>query len=371
MLNGIDSVFAHVDMDAFFVSVELARRPELKGKPVAVGGGRGNRPGVVAAASYEARAFGVRSGISVFEAKRRCSGLVIIRPDHQLYESVSRNVMEILRGITPDIQVLSVDEALLDLKGVLRLWGPPMAIADRIHREIQRETGVLCSIGLARFPLVAKLASKLAKQNGICMIFPGEETAFLYDHRISMIPGVGRTTAAYLKYFNFVTVGELVKGVPLFWERLLLTRPVENPFPKSVSSELTLDRDIQDRKTVREVLRNLCRKAAFRMRNRGLKAGGISVRIRYGDFQSFDRHQTGVELRYDFEVISLAENLFKAVDCLSLPVRLVGVRLAPLSIDAGNRVLTAEPRRHAAVSLYRIMDRVQKKYGPGVLSHGR
>ncbi|NOZ12685.1 MAG: DNA polymerase IV [Acidobacteria bacterium] len=371
MLNGIDSVFAHVDMDSFFVSVELARHPELAGKRVVVGGGRGSRPGVVAAASYEARAFGVRSGISVLEAKRRCPGLVIIRPDHQLYESVSRNVMEILRGITPDIQVLSVDEALLDLKGVLRLWGPPMAIAGRIHREVQRKAGVPCSIGLARFPLVAKVASRLAKQNGICMILPREEEAFLYDHRISMMPGVGRATSAYLKYFDVVTVGDLVNRAPLFWERLLLTRPVENPFPKSISSELTLDRDTQDRKAVRAVLRNLCRKAAYRMRNRGLKAGGISVRVRYGDFQCFERHQTGTELRYDFEIIKLAEVLFKAADCFPLPVRLVGVRLAPLSVDGGSRALAVAPRSRAAAALYRTMDRIQKRYGHGALLHGR
>ena len=371
MLNGIDSVFAHVDMDSFFVSVELVRHPELQGKRVVVGGGRGSRLGVVAAASYEARAFGVRSGTSILEAKRRCPDLTIVRPDHLLYETVSRNVMAILREITPDVQVLSVDEAVLDLRGVLRLWGPPMAIADRIHRKIQREAGVPCSIGVARFPIVAKLASKLAKRNGICMLMPRKETAFLRDHRISMMPGVGRMTTAYLNYLDVRTVGELVERAPLFWERLLLTRPVENPFPKSVSSELTLDRDMVDRHGVRAVLRNLCRKVASRMRRKSLKAGGISVRVRYGDFQSFEQHQTRIELRYDFEVIRLAEKLFKLADCLSLPIRLVGVRLAPLSVDEGSRPLGAGPRGQTVAAAYRTIDKVQKKYGRGSLFQGR
>ncbi|NOY23098.1 MAG: DNA polymerase IV [Acidobacteria bacterium] len=371
MLKGIDSIFAHVDMDSFFVSVELTRCPELRGKPVVVGGGRGSRMGVVAAASYKARAYGVRSGTSILEAKRRCPGLIIVRPNHLLYESVSRNVMAILREITPDVQVLSVDEAVLDLSGVLRLWGPPMRIADRIHRKIQREVGVPCSIGVARFPLVAKLASKLAKRNGICMVLPGEETAFLYDHRISLMPGVGRMTTAYLKYLDVFTVGELVRQVPLFWERLLLTRPVENPFPKSVSSELTLDKDTLDRKAVLAVLRTLCRKVALRMREKGLKAGGISVRVRYGDFQTFEQHHTRTELRYDFEVIRQAEGLFSLADCLPLSIRLVGVRLSPLVVNGGSRPLTAGTRGHAVAAAYRTMDKIQKKYGRNSLFQGR
>ena len=342
MLNGINSIFAHVDMDSFFVSVELIRHPELRGKPVVVGGGRGSRMGVVAAASYEARAYGVRSGTSILEAKRRCPDLIIVHPNHLLYEAVSRNVMEILREITPDVQVLSVDEAVLDLSGVLRLWGPPMRIADRIHGEIEREVGVPCSIGIARFPLVAKLASKLAKM-----------------------------TTAYLKYLDISTVGELLARAPLFWERLLLTRPVENPFPKSVSSEVTLDRDMKDRKAVLAVLRDLCRKVASRMRRKNLKAGGISVRVRYGDFQAFEQHRTRTELRYDFEVIRQAEELFSLVDCLLLPIRLVGVRLSPLFVDGGSRPLTAGARGYAVAAVYRTMDKVQKKYGRNSLFQGR
>ncbi|PJB77103.1 MAG: hypothetical protein CO090_09400 [Acidobacteria bacterium CG_4_9_14_3_um_filter_49_7] len=371
MLNGIDSIFAHVDMDSFFVSVELIRHPELRGQPVVVGGGRGSRMGVVAAASYEARAYGVRSGTSILEAKRRCPGLIIVHPNHLLYEAVSRSVMAILREITPDVQVLSVDEAVLDLSGVLRLWGPPMWIADRVHRKIEREVGVPCSIGIARFPLVAKLASKLAKRNGICMILPRKETAFLYDHRISLMPGVGRMTTAYLKYLDVFTVGELVARAPLFWERLLLTRPVENPFPKSISSDLTLDRDMDDREAVSAVLRNLCRKVASRMRRKCLKAGGISVRVRYGDFQAFEQHQTRTELRYDFEVIRQAERLFSLADCLLLPIRLVGVRLSPLFVDGGSRPLTVGNRGHAVAAVYRTMDKVQKKYGRNSLFQGR
>ena len=370
MLNGIDSIFAHVDMDAFFVSVELTRHPELRGKPVVVGGGRGSRMGVVAAASYEARAYGVRSGTSILEAKQRCPGLVIVHPNHLSYEAVSRNVMAILEEITPDVQVLSVDEAVLDLSGVLRLWGAPMRIADRIHQKIQREVGIPCSVGVARFPLVAKLASKLAKRNGICMILPRKETTFLYDHRISLMPGVGRMTTAYLKYLDVFTVGELVEREPLFWERLLLTRPVENPFPKSVSSELTLDRDTVDRKKVLAVLRTLCRKVASRMRSQALLAGGISVRVRYGDFQAFEQRRTRTELRYDFEVIRQAEGLFGLADCLPLPIRLVGVRLSPLFVDGGSRTLATGTRGHAVAAAYRTMDRIQKKYGRGALFQG-
>ncbi len=371
MLTGIDSVFAHVDMDAFFVSVELARRPGLKGKAVAVGGGRGSRMGVVAAASYEARNLGVCSGMPVILAKRRCPDLVMIRPDMCLYESVSRKVMSILRMVTPDLQVLSVDEALLDLSGVLRLWGEPMRIADKIHGWIRRELGVPCSIGIARFPLVAKLASKLAKQNGICMISPGEETAFLRGRKISAMPGIGRKTAAYLNYLGIFTMGDLSSRLPLFWERLLLTRPVPNPFPKSVSSERTLDRDAMNRHEVLPVLRELCRKIAFKLRRRGLGAGGVSVRIRYGDFQTVEQHRTRLELRYDVDIIRYAEELFAIADCLPLPIRQVGVRLAPLFAVGEEGRCFSDPSGVSVSAIYRVVDTIREKYGRGVLVQGR
>lgn len=371
MLSGIQTLYAHVDMDAFFVSVELARRPDLCGKPVVVGGGKGKRLGVVAAASYEARVYGIRSGTSILEARRRCPWLIIIYPDHQSYESASRHVMKILRDVTPDVQVLSVDEAVVGLSGILKLWGPPMKIAGMIHRRIEQEVCVPCSIGVARFPLVAKLASKLAKRNGICMILPEQETAFLYDHRISLMPGVGRKTTAYLKYHNVATVGDLVKHAPLFWEKLMLTRAIENPYPKSISSECTLDQDIEDRSEVETTLCKLCRKVVTKMRNHKLKAAGISVRVRYNDFQTFERHRTRQELKYDQRVIQLARELFREADCLDFPVRLVGIRLFNLTVDNGDLPLPSRREDHVTESVCRVMDQVRRKYGTHSLAQGK
>lgn len=370
MLDGLDTLYAHVDMDAFFVSAELTRNPHLKGKPVVVGGGRGERLGVVAAASYEVRVHGIRSGTSIMEAKKRCSRLIIIPPDHLFYEAMSRRIMGILREVSPDVQVLSVDEALVDLRGVLRLWGSPMAAAARIKERIRREAGVPCSVGVSRFPLIAKLASKLGKRNGICLILPGQETAFLLDHPLSMLPGVGRMTSAYMGYLAVDTVGDLVQRDPVFWERLMLTRPVENPYPKSISSEQTLDSDLEDRELVKAILRGLARKIATRMRGYGLKAGGISVRVRYHDFQSNEQHRTRQELRYDRDVIQQAMALFDAADILDAPIRLTGVRLFNLAPDDGGLPVPCVREDRDMASIYRVVDRVRKKYGRNSLLQG-
>lgn len=370
MLDGVETLCAHVDMDAFFVSAELTRKPHLRGKQVVVGGGRGERLGVVAAASYEVRPYGIRSGTSILEAKQRCPNLIIVPPDHLFYAAMSRRVMQVLEDVSPDIQVLSVDEALVDLSGVLRLWGPPMRIAAMMQEGIRREVGVPCSIGVARFPLIAKLASKLAKRNGICMILPGEETGFLYDHKLSLLPGVGRMTTAYLGYLEVRTVADLVSRDPVFWSRLMMTRPLENPYPKSISSEQTLDTDMEDRAAIKAILRELCRKVAIRMRRYRLKATGISVRVRYHDFQSREEHLTRQELIYDRDVVELAMQLFDGADILDAPVRLTGVRLFNLLPDHGSLPVTLAREDRALASAYRVMDRVRRKYGRYSLQQG-
>ena len=354
----------------FFVSAELTRNPHLKGKPVVVGGGRGERLGVVAAASYEVRGYGIRSGTSIMEARKRCSRLIIIPPDHLFYEAMSRRIMAFLREVSPAVQTLSVDEAVVDLQGVLRLWGSPMAVAARIHEGIRREIGVPCSVGVSRFPLIAKLASKLGKRNGICLVLPGHETSFLLDHKLSLLPGVGRMTTAYMDYLQVRTVGDLVRRDPVFWERLMLTRAVENPFPKSISSEQTLDRDMEDRDMVKAILRGLARKITTKMRRYGLKAGGISVRIRYHDFQSVERHLTRQEFRYDRDVTTRAMALFDAADIMDAPIRLAGVRLFNLIPDDGDLPVSCVREDRSLASIYRVMDRVRRKYGRNSLTQG-
>ncbi len=370
-------------MDAFYAAVEVRDRPELRGRPVIVGAdprqGRGR--GVVAAASYEARAFGVRSAMPISRAWSLCPHGVYLRPRFARYEEVSRQVFEVLGGYTDRVEPISIDEAFLDLTGCERLVGPGPEAARRIKQEIRRELGLVASVGVAPNKFLAKVASDLEKPDGLTVVPPGGEAAFLAPLPVSRIWGVGPKTAAELRSRGVRTVGDLQRLRPgdleawfgeagrQLWRlaRGIDDRPVEPPAePKSLGAEVTFAEDVSDRQTVRLTLLDLCDRVAARLRRHGVRARGVTLKFRDAQFRTATR-SASLEPPTD-----LAEDLFAAVELLvaRVPwprggrVRLVGVQAARLVPAAagwqpGLFEADADRRRRAA----QAQDEVRRRFG--------
>jgi len=299
----------HVDMDAFFVAVERRRRPELGGRPVAVGG-TGPR-GVVASASYEARAFGVRSAMPTARARRLCPDLVVVAPDHAAYVQASEEVFEIFRSFTPRVEGLSLDEAFLDVSG-LRLHHPdPEAVATELRRRIRERTGLVASVGIASTKLVAKLASADAKPDGVLRVPVDEVERYLAPKPVRALWGVGEATHAALERLGVTTVGDLAALTPRVLERELgaalgahLSRMARgiDPRPvvaesevKSVSVERTYPADLTDRAHIEAELLKHTDRLAYRLRRAGLRARTITLKVRFPDFSTVTRSHTRSE----------------------------------------------------------------------------
>ncbi len=306
----------HIDMDAFFASVELIRRPELTGRPVAVGG-TGDR-GVVAAASYEARAYGVHSAMPSARARRMCPDLVLLPGDHAHYAEVSGRIMEIFRSVTPLVEPLSLDEAFLDVTGTRRLMGEATSIAHELRRRVLDEEGLRCAVGVAANKFLAKLASAQAKPTvgpdgpcpgaGVLVVGPGEELGFLHPLDVSRLWGVGPATLARLRAVGVRTVGELAAldratvvgllgaGTGGHLHSLangLDDRPVEpDRAPRSVSHEETFAADRHHTDELRGDLVRMADAVATRLRAHGSRGRTIQVKVRFGDFTTVSRSRT-------------------------------------------------------------------------------
>jgi len=294
----------HVDMDAFYTSVEQRDNPELRGKPVVVGGGS-NR-GVVAAASYEVRRFGVRSAMPMREALRRCPGLVRVAPRMAHYKAVSREIFAVFREFTPVIEGLSLDEAFLDVTGSRSLHGTGPVIARKVKRRIFDLTRLTASVGVAANKLVAKIASDLEKPDGLVVIAPEDCQERLDPLPVSVIPGIGRQTLARLRDAGIRTVSDLRTAPdrvlePVFGRYTQRTReraggidarPV-TPYraEQSVSAEETYDDDLDDREHMERELQRLAESTARRLARSSLQAGTIQVKIRQSDFRTFSRQR--------------------------------------------------------------------------------
>jgi DNA polymerase-4 len=294
----------HVDMDAFYASVEQRDDPGLRGKPLVVGG-TGNR-GVVAAASYEAREFGIRSAMPMRDALRRCPGLLRVRPRMAHYQAESRQIFRIFRSFTPLVEGLSLDEAFLDVSGSVRLFGSPIDIARAIKRQVRDATGLTASVGVAENKLVAKIASDLDKPDGLTVVYPED-----YEHRldplpVSVIPGIGRETLRRLRGTGIETVRDLRLASdrvlePIFGRYTRHTRNraagiddrpvVPSRAGKSVSAEQTYGEDLARRGDMERELLRLAEKVASRLRKAGLAAATIQIKIRQSDFATFTRQR--------------------------------------------------------------------------------
>ena len=295
----------HVDMDAFFVSVELLDRPELAGKPVAVGGAE---RGVVSAASYEAREFGVNSAMPVARALRACPHLTMIPPRHGRYSEVSRQIMDILHDVTPLVEKLSVDEAFLDVGGARRLMGGPVRIATDLRARIRREVGVPASVGIAATKHVAKIASAHAKPDGLLLIPRSATIAFLHGLPVGALWGVGEKTRARLANQGIETVGELADAGPERLARILGRahgthlyrlamgqdpRPVQTSREeKSIGKEETFFEHVADRGKLEKILLAQAHATARRLRRARLTARTVAIKVRFADFTTITRSTT-------------------------------------------------------------------------------
>lgn len=336
----------HVDMDAFFVAVELLERPDLVGKPVIVGGSAEGR-GVVSSASYEARRYGVRSAMAVSEALRLCPTAVVLPGSHGKYREASQRVMAIFRDITPLVEPLSIDEAFLDVSGARRLFGTPGEIARLIRARVEAETGLTCSVGAASTKFVAKLASGKCKPDGM-LVVPHEETIpFLHALPVGALWGVGKATEEALKRRGIASVFELAHTPKPVLERIVGRshgahlhdlawgrdpRPVETlRREKSIGHEQTFEYDLREEGDVEREVRAQADAVAVRLRRAGLVARTISIKLRWGDFTTITRSRTVAPATDTGRTIFLtARELLREAYDPSRGVRLIGVRAEQL-----------------------------------------
>ncbi len=352
----------HIDMDAFYVAVELIRRPELRGKPVVVGGT--GRRGVVASASYEARAFGVRSAMPSAQARLRCPEAVFLPGDHARYGEVSQQVMAIFARWTPQIEPLSLDEAFLEVTGAQRRAGPPEVIAAQIRQAVADEAQLACSVGVARSKFLAKLASEAAKPSpspqgpvpgrGVWVVRPGDELAFLHPLPLRALWGVGPATLARLERLGIATVGGLaalpeaavIGAVGEAVGRHLSAlargeddRDVESDrAPKSVGHEETFPYDLTDRAACERELVRLSDAVAGRLRRHGLAGRTLTLKVRFAGFVTVTRsHTVAVPLDSAPVLLREAKALLDAID-VGRGIRLLGISMSGLAADADRQL---------------------------------
>ena len=346
-----DATFLHLDLDAFFASVEQRDDPALRGRPVIVGGTADR--GVVAAASYEARAFGVHSAMPSVRARRLCPDAVFVPPRFDAYEAASREVMAIMRSVTPLVEPLSLDEAFMDVAGSRRIHGDPDTIAAHLRDRIRSEVRLTASVGGATTKMLAKIASDLAKPDGVRIVEPGTELAVLHPLPVRRLWGVGPATHQRLERFGVVTIGDLA-ALPeatlvatlgdaagrhlhaLAWNRD--DRTVEpGRSVKSIGHEETFSVDRTDRGELERELHRMVDRVATRLRAAGLVGRTVQVKVRYPDFRTVTRAHT-VEVATDLaaEIGGVARTLLAGLD-LAFGVRLLGVSVSGLR-EAGGEV---------------------------------
>ncbi|MGC5014014.1 DNA polymerase IV [Streptosporangium sp. DT93] len=369
----------HVDMDAFYAGVELRTRPELRGRPVIVGLSAGR--GVVLSATYEAREFGVHSAMPMTRARRLCPQAVILPPSRDTYAEVSREVMEIFRSFTPEVEPIASDEAFLDVSGARKRLGRPVEIAAMIRERVVREQGVTCSVGVASNKFVAKLASRHAKPDGLFVVPAGKVVDFLHPLPVAALWGVGERTEQSLARLGIATVGDLA-AVPtdtlrrelgqaagthlaeLAWGRD--ERPVTPHTPdKSIGAEETFATDIGDPALIRRELLRLSERVAARLRRSGVVGRTISVKLRRADFTTLSRSRSLHDPTDVAKIVyDVACDLYTASGLEDVPLRLVGVRVENLGpAEGATRQMGLGERETGWREAELAMDRATRRFG--------
>ncbi len=368
----------HVDMDAFFVSVEELGDPSLIGLPVVVGGPAETR-GVVAAASYEARKYGIHSAMSMARAQQLCPSLVRVSNRGSDYSAWSRSVFDIFRRYTPWVEQTSIDEGYLDLTGFESLYGNLVPVCARIRQAVFDELGLQCSLGLSTSRMVSKVASELGKPRGMVVVLPGQEAAFLRPLDVGRIPGIGPKMQEQLQLMGIRTVGDLQGLDPKTLEERfgshgpsLLRRArgedrspvrIERRQPKSIGAETTFPTDLTDRDQVRAALRRLVEKSARRMRRKGFGCSCVTVKLRSDKFKTTTAAFTTDEPTWvDQRLFDTATGLLDKLWGGRFPVRLVGVRFTHFKpMENSQQSLFDEPDR--GEQLVTSIDMVRDRFG--------
>ncbi len=377
---------AHVDMDAFFVSVELLTRPDLRGKPVVVGA-PGDQRGVVASASYEARAFGIHSAMPSRTAKKLCPDCIFLPGSYGLYEKYSRQVRAILERFTPVVQMVSIDEAYLDLTGTERLHGSPLCAAQKIQRSVADETQLPCSIGLGASYVVAKVASDAAKPRGILWVPPGTEAAFLAPLPVRRIPGIGPVAEKELKKLGVSTVGELaalehdrLSEVFGKWGESLYRKArgedaelwFVDDEQKSISHERTFLHDVGDPEELEATLSYLAQLVGQRLRASKLHARTVTLKLRYSSFETITRAHTLPEATdLDDALFQTARQLLRRAWDRKQKVRLLGVAAGSLGDAPAQLGLLDASKQERAEKLARAADELRERLGPDAVQTAR
>jgi DNA polymerase-4 len=379
---------AHVDLDAFYASCEQRDNPEYRGQPVIVGAQPGNR-GVVAAASYEARQFGIHSAMPIAEAHRRCPDAVYLRPDMQKYQQASQQVFAILDDITPVVEKASIDEAYLDISGLEKVTGPPETIGREIRQRVHAATELTASVGIGPNRLIAKLASEAGKPDGLTVITSGEVLAFLAPMPVSNLRGVGKRAQKIFEQLKIRTVAELrVTPIATLKEHLgekaadsvrrqALGRAsdmiVPNRQRKSISKENTFGTDITDHERLHDVLRELAAGVARTARREQLAGTVVTLKIRFAGFETHTRQMTLPAPTNDERVmLTTAWSLFIKGDLPDKPVRLIGVGISGWTNQSATQADMFEPAGQKVhdQKILAAIDTVEEKFGKRILQVG-
>ncbi|HEY3307252.1 MAG TPA: DNA polymerase IV [Desulfuromonadaceae bacterium] len=375
----------HIDMNAFFASVEQAANPALQGKPIAVVGSGGRT--IVTTSSYEARAFGVKTGMAVWEAKRCCPSLILVIGDNRKYQHTSTQIMEIFRDYTPEVEVFSIDEAWMDVTGSINLFGSAENIAYQIKARIRHQFNITCSIGIAPNKLLSKLASDMQKPDGLTVISPEDVGRIMERMPVGALCGIGKNTVRQLKIMGINTCGELgrcdegrlTRRFGIIGRRLMqMGRGKDGsaviPFGeedevKSVGHSSTLEQDIDNPQEIRRFLLQLSEMVGSRARRYNVSGKTVTLYVRYADFFTSFGKQTTLKnyINLSDEIYKTALSILDSVE-LEQPVRLMGVRLSNLKQQAAQLPLFEDERKKLFAT--QAMDKVNSKFGSMSVTFG-
>jgi DNA polymerase-4 len=376
----------HIDLDAFFVSVEQVLNPDLRSKPVVVGG-RPDRRGVVAAASYEARAFGLHAGMPLITASRLCPQAIFIEGSFPRYRDASRRFMAVLADFSPFLEPVGLDEAYLDVTGFESLHGSIRQMALAIKQRVRKELGLNASIGIASCKIVAKVASDLSKPDGLLEVARGEERSFLAPLPLDKLPGIGKKTERKLQGLGIKTIGEIsllpVDALKIHFgasgevlHRLskgIDSREVApSAAARSISRETTFGTDTRDRAFLEATLRYLSERVGADLRQRGKQARTVTLKLRYADFTTITRsHSLPQAVDTDQMIFNTGVDLLrKALSAEKQAVRLIGIGVSNL-IEPGQQLAMLDPSAQRMEHLNRTIDRIRQKYGFTAIQTGR